>query len=162
MRKGIAKGLDITPVSGIGDAAVELHAGGAGSGLTFDARDLFVVKGTANTANTNAIVNAGTIQVNPQGAGQVTGLNYGQTLGFTNLSTGTIVKSGLGSGTFVGNFGSQNRVFASPAAPAKDGAPVSRPFGQKLIGSLRRKMKLAPGASAQSRVINCGITVAEI
>jgi hypothetical protein len=42
------------------------------------------------------------------------------------------------------------RFFTAPTAQAKDGAAASRPFGEKLIGSLTRKMKLAPGASAKA------------
>jgi len=45
------------------------------------------------------------------------------------------------------------RFFAGPTGPAKDGAPASRPFGEKLIGSLKRKMKLAPGASAKATFV---------
>jgi uncharacterized protein (DUF608 family) len=45
------------------------------------------------------------------------------------------------------------RFFAGRTAPAKDGAAASRPFGEKLIGSISRKMKLAPGASAKATFI---------
>jgi hypothetical protein len=41
------------------------------------------------------------------------------------------------------------RFFASQSASAKDSAMVTKSFGEKLIGSLTRKMKLAPGASAK-------------
>jgi uncharacterized protein (DUF608 family) len=37
----------------------------------------------------------------------------------------------------------------SQSASAGDSAPVTKSFGEKLIGSLTRKMKLAPGASAK-------------
>ena len=45
------------------------------------------------------------------------------------------------------------RFFAGPTAPAKDGAPASKPFGERLIGSLTRKMRLASGASAKATFI---------
>jgi hypothetical protein len=45
------------------------------------------------------------------------------------------------------------RFFTAPTAQAKDGAAASRPFGEKLIGSLTRKMKLAPGASAKAMFV---------
>ncbi len=45
------------------------------------------------------------------------------------------------------------RFFASPAATAKDGAPVSKPFGEKLIGSLTRRMKLGPGATGKATFV---------
>jgi hypothetical protein len=52
-------------------------------------------------------------------------------------------QAGVPAGSELGRF------FASPTGPAKDGALVSKPFGEKLIGSLTRRMKLAPGASAK-------------
>ncbi len=42
-----------------------------------------------------------------------------------------------------------DRHFASQSASAGDNAPVTRSFDEKLIGSLTRKIKLAPGASAK-------------
>ena len=40
-----------------------------------------------------------------------------------------------------------------PAPPEKDPAPAFKPFGQKLAGSLTRKMKLPPGASAKATFV---------
>jgi hypothetical protein len=45
------------------------------------------------------------------------------------------------------------RFFAGPTAAAKDGAAASRPFGEKLIGSLTCKMRLAPGASTKATFV---------
>lgn len=93
-----------------------LTAGGQKGTLTLSnannlaAFTLFVIKGTSG-GTTNAIVNGGTIAFNPVAASQTAGLNYGQTLSFTNLAAGTIIKTGAGTGTFVGTFGSNNRVF---------------------------------------------------
>jgi uncharacterized protein (DUF608 family) len=42
-----------------------------------------------------------------------------------------------------------DRFFARQSASEKDNAPVAKAFGEKLIGSLTRKMKVAPGASAK-------------
>ena len=71
---------------------------------------LFVIKGNSANNVTNAMVNGGTIQF-VSGANQSAGLNYGQTLGFTNLSTGTIVSRGSGTNNFTGVFGGSNRGF---------------------------------------------------
>jgi filamentous hemagglutinin len=100
------------------DNTFDLAAGGQKGTLILSnaanvsAFTLFLVKGTVNTANTNAVVNAGTIQF-VTGAGQTAGINYGQTLGFTNLSGGTIVKNGVGTANFTGTFGPQNRGFVN-------------------------------------------------
>lgn len=96
----------------------DLNAGGGQGTLVLsnaygaNAFTLFLVKGTVNTATTNALVNAGTIQF-VNGALQNAGINYGQTLGFTNQSNGTIVKNGVGTGNFTGTFGTQNRGFVN-------------------------------------------------
>lgn len=93
-----------------------LNAGGQrgtlvlSNGANVDAFTLFVIKGTTGST-TNAMVNAGTIQFNPSSASQNAGLNFGQTLSFTNQSTGTIVKTSAGTGNFVGTFGNNNRAF---------------------------------------------------
>ncbi|HXP63074.1 MAG TPA: GH116 family glycosyl-hydrolase [Dongiaceae bacterium] len=42
---------------------------------------------------------------------------------------------------------------AAARPPEKDPAPAVRPFGQKLTGSLTRKMKLVPGASAKATFV---------
>jgi hypothetical protein len=42
---------------------------------------------------------------------------------------------------------------ALPAEAGVPGAPATKPFGQKLVGSLTRKMKLAPGASAKASFV---------
>ena len=56
-------------------------------------------------------------------------------------------QAGVQDGSELGRF------FAGPTAPAKDGAPASKPFGERLIGSLTRKMRLASGASAKATFI---------
>jgi hypothetical protein len=68
----------------------------------------FLVRGSGST--TNAVSNNGTIMFKPNNGQQVS-MNYGQTLMFTNGALGTVVMNGVGTGTFVGNFGSQNRAF---------------------------------------------------
>jgi hypothetical protein len=68
----------------------------------------FFVRGAG--ATTNALSNNGTIMFKPNNGQQVS-MNYGQTSMFTNGTLGTVVMNGSGTGTFVGNFGSQNRPF---------------------------------------------------
>ena len=68
----------------------------------------FLVRGSG--ATTNAISNNGTIMFKPNNGQQVS-MNYGQASMFTNGTLGTIVMNGVGTGTFVGNFGVQNRPF---------------------------------------------------
>ena len=68
----------------------------------------FLVRGAGGT--TNAISNNGTIIFKPNNGQQVS-MNYGQSSMFTNGTLGTVVMNGVGTGTFVGNFGSQNRPF---------------------------------------------------
>jgi non-lysosomal glucosylceramidase len=56
-------------------------------------------------------------------------------------------QAGVRDGSELGRF------FVGPTALAKDGAPASKLFGERLIGSLTRKMRLAPGASAKATFI---------
>jgi hypothetical protein len=77
----------------------------AGSGLS-----AFLIDGAG--ATTNGIVNAGTIQFKPNN-GQLTSINYGQALAFTNDTLGTIVMNGTGTGAFIGNFGVQSRALVN-------------------------------------------------
>lgn len=87
----------------------DLRAGGQPGTLTIsNGAILFLVRGAGST--TNPVANAGTIQLTAA-AGRNSQINYGQTLAFTNDTLGTIVKRDAGTGSFVGNFGSQNRPF---------------------------------------------------
>lgn len=74
---------------------------------------LFLASTPPGTASDRALTNAGTISfVNNATLGTDTGeINYGQTAGFTNSAGGTIIKSGRGTGTFVGVFGANNTPF---------------------------------------------------
>ncbi len=62
----------------------------------------------------NAVQNTGTIQLT-SATGQTSDINYGQSTGgaFNNSGTGTIIKNGTGTGTFVGNFGTFNIGFVN-------------------------------------------------
>ncbi len=87
----------------------DLRAGGQPGALTVsNGAILFLVRGAG--ATTNPVANAGTIRLT-SAAGRNSQINYGQTSAFTNDTLGTIVKSDTGTGSFVGNFGSQNRPF---------------------------------------------------
>jgi len=87
-----------------------LRAGGQpGTLAVSNGAALFLVRGAVGTA-TNPAVNAGTIELTSV-TGRNSQINYGQTLAFTNDTLGTIVKNGTGTGSFVGNFSTQNRAF---------------------------------------------------
>ena len=86
-----------------------LRTGGQpGSLIISNGAILYLVNGAG--ATTNTIVNSGTIQL-ISNAGQNSQINYGQSLAFTNDTLGTIVKSGTGTGSFIGNFANNNRAF---------------------------------------------------
>jgi uncharacterized protein (DUF608 family) len=46
-----------------------------------------------------------------------------------------------------------NTSITAPDDATSNGSPVSKPFGEKLAGSLTRKLALAPGASANTRFV---------
>ena len=71
---------------------------------------LYLVNGAG--ATTNPVSNTGTI-VLISAAGQNSQINYGQSLAFANDALGPVVKTGAGTGSFVGNFGAQNRPFVN-------------------------------------------------
>ena len=90
-------------------ATIDLRAGGQpGTLILSNASPGSGFSAFINTAGSNPVVNAGTIQFSPVN-NQLVSINYGQTTAFTNNANGTVVMSGSGTGAFIGNFGSGNR-----------------------------------------------------
>jgi hypothetical protein len=82
-----------------------------------DATGTLIVSNGATTyinIGANAVQNQGTIQLTSTG-GQTSQINYGQSTGgaLQNTGTGTIIKNGAGTGSFVGVFGANNVGFTN-------------------------------------------------